>query len=110
VRQIRMNAKLETLRLPALRGPENDCSMMVRSCSAEYRIKPYSCHRFYKCVDGVAYSCQNPKSFNWKCSERYWAKQIRFWRRDKQSRMDQYQCPANTAGPGVCQDRFDREY
>ena len=99
-----MNPKLKTLRLPALRGKKNDCSTMVYSCSAEYRNKPYSCHRFYQCVDDVAYYCQNPKIFNRKCSERYWAKKILFWR---QSRMDQYQCPANTAGPGVCQHLYN---
>ena len=31
-----------------------------------------SCHRFYECIDNVAYSCQNPKVFQSKCSGKYW--------------------------------------
>ena len=98
MRQIGENPKLKTLRLPALRGRKNDCSTRVASCSPQYRNKPYSCHRFYKCVNGVAYSCQNPKIFNKKCSGKYW--NFRKW--SKQSRMSKYKCQEDTIGHKVC--------
>ena len=78
MRQVRDNPKLETLDLPALTGkdygvPKNKCSIKVKSCGEQLQ-NGVSCHRFYKCHDGVAFSCQNPKIFRSTCSERYWGK------------------------------------
>ena len=50
-----------------------DCAKKVTSCK-QPKGGIFSCHRFYKCIDGAAYSCQNPKDFRSRCRERYWNK------------------------------------
>ena len=72
---MRDNPKLKTdlsKQLPALSG-RKQCSIKVNSCGEQYK-NGVSCHRFYKCIDGKAYSCQNPKVFQSMCSGKYWGK------------------------------------
>ena len=59
--------------LPALTEKENirRCNTKVTSCGVQ-PSNGITCHRFYKCIDGIAYSCQNPKLFQSKCSGKYW--------------------------------------
>ena len=57
--------------LPALTQKLRTCNTRVDSCG-EQPSNGISCHRFYKCIDNVAYSCQNPKVFQAKCSGKYW--------------------------------------
>ena len=71
MRQVRDNPKLETLQVAALL--EKECTIKVTSCGQQYK-NGYTCHRFYKCFDGVAYSCQNPKFLQSMCSGKYWGK------------------------------------
>ena len=80
MRQVIGNAKLATNRI---RLPEKQffgeivvqnwqCSKKVADCGKTKQIG--NCHRFYKCHGEVAVSCQNPKLFQSKCSEKYWGK------------------------------------
>ena len=78
MRQVRDNPRLKTLRLAAL--IERKCATKVTSCDQQYK-NGVTCHRFYKCFDGKAYSCQNPKlgflsgsplGSSLTCSEKYW--------------------------------------
>ena len=46
------------------------------------------CHKFYKCIEGKAYSCQNPKLFQSKCSAKYWNK----------GGKEKYRCQRKTRG------------
>ena len=69
--QVRDNPKLKTLKLAAL--IERECATKVTSCGQQYK-NGVSCHRFYQCIDGKAYSCQNPKVFQSMCSGKYWGK------------------------------------
>ena len=71
MRQVRDNPKLETLQVPALL--EKECTIKVTSCGQQYK-NDVTCHRFYKCIDGKAYSCQNPKWPFSQCSGKYWGK------------------------------------
>ena len=72
MRQVKENAKLTDVVLKAV--PNGDCTTKVTSCRPHRRNRPLSCHRFYKCIEGFAYSFQNPKFLKWTCSERYWNK------------------------------------
>ena len=71
MRQVRDNPKLKTLQLPAL--IERSCATKVTSCGQQYK-NGVTCHRFYKCSGGKAYSCQNPKLGFSTCSGKYWGK------------------------------------
>ena len=72
------NPNLKTLNLPAITDkdytiPENKCTTKVEHCGKTTE-NGMSCHRFYKCINGVAYSCQNPKRFFSTCSGKYYLK------------------------------------
>ena len=69
MRQVRDNPKLETVQVAAL--TEKECTIKVTSCGQQYK-NDVTCHRFYKCKDGKAYSCQNPKWPFSQCSGKYW--------------------------------------
>ena len=87
MRQVIGNAKLKNhrIRFPDERRFNKDktvvqnwqCSEKVADCGKTLPGKiglgweTTDCHRFYKCHNGVAYSCQNPKLFSKKCSEQY---------------------------------------
>ena len=81
------------MRQPSL--PEDGvCSKKVTSCGD--KSKPTGdadgCHVYYKCIDGAAYSCQNPKIFRSTCSERYWNK----------GGTEKYTCGPETTGGQDC--------
>ena len=63
-----------------------DCTKKVNSCGPQPKGGILSCHRFYKCIKGVAYSCQNPKWRYSTCSEKYW------------SGKNKYRCPSGSRG------------
>ena len=76
MRQVKENAKLTDVVLNLKEAePNGDCTQLVTtSCRGYRQNSPLSCHRFYKCIEGAAYSCQNPKFLKKTCSERYWNK------------------------------------
>ena len=68
------------------------CFERVPSCGAQRMPDAAEgCHVYYKCIDGVAYSCQNPKLLSSTCSEKYY-----FGSRNK------YKCPADSPGGQQC--------
>ena len=92
MRQVEHNAKLTTLVRPeGMKGtdrqikdnyggldiynspqPLDDCFEKVPSCGKELPGDG-SCHRFYKCIGGAAYSCQSPKLGFSTCSGKYFS-------------------------------------
>ena len=105
MRQVIGNAKLAThrIRLPE-EGRFKDktvvqnwqCSEKVADCG-KTPSGGGNCHRFYKCINGFAVSCQNPKLFQSKCSEKYWGK----------GGMNKYICMEDTVGQVDCKPRED---
>ena len=109
MRQVIGNAKLATNRI---RWPQNQlpnafkgkivvqnwqCSKKVADCG-KTPSGGGNCHRFYKCINGIngfAVSCQNPKLFQSKCSEKYWGK----------GGKAKYKCWADTVGEVDCKPR-----
>ena len=88
MRQVRDNPKLETLNLGVdYTDPKNKCTIKVKSCGEQPK-SGVTCHRFYKCIDGKAYSCQNPKWLHSTCSGKYWGK----------GGKGAYTCPDKTPG------------
>ncbi len=73
MRQVEQSAKL-AISFGVLGMPKQRCTKEVPSCSAKTATGKGTdwCHRFYKCHNGVAYSCQNPKSLSSTCSEKYY--------------------------------------
>ena len=92
MRQVEHNAKLTTLVRPKSMKctghhlihqsggvktynspqPFDDCFEEVPSCGKQ-PPGGGSCHRFYKCIGGAAYSCQNPKVGFSTCSGKYFS-------------------------------------
>ena len=83
MRQVKENAKLTDVVIKEA-APNGDCTQLVTTSCRQYRQDGLSCHRFYKCIEGAAYSCQNPKFIKKTCGERYWNKggmaSYRCWR------------------------------
>ena len=80
---------------------DQDCSKKVANKEACGKPKGgiLDCHRFYHCVGGVAYMCQNPKLFYSTCSGTY--SNIAHGLTEA-SRMSTYKCPKGSSAHGEC--------
>ena len=76
---------------------DKDCSKKVANKDACALAKRgiFDCHRFYHCVERVAYKCQNPKPRYSTCSGSYQGYHKHGFLSSLKTRMSTYKCPEN---------------
>ncbi len=79
----------------AARGCGNKVKKDRFSAEAMGVTNDAGCHGFYTCIDGVGYSCQDPKPLHSTCSESYLMGK------------DKYRCPEESAGYWTCRSEQD---